>query len=219
MVKWLMPRVPGPGRFWITTAFLIGTWLLLNTTSRGEPIVPRKPLHDIPYSLGKWNGKEEPFDNKVMQVVGVTDYTNRIYSDGAGFPLAIYVGYYASQRTGDTIHSPKNCLPGEGWEPVRSGYSVIPLPNGNQIRVNEYVVQQDQQKDLVFYWYQGRGRVIASEYTGKFWMITDAISRNRTDGALVRLITSMSDSEVNAQSRLVAFTQLVFPSLDTLIPK
>ena len=85
--------------------------------------------------------------------------------------------------------------------------------------MNEYVIQRDQDKQLVLYWYQSRGRVIASEYSGKFWMIADAISRNRTDGSLVRLITSMNDGETPAQSRLVRFTQLIFPNLDGLLPK
>ena len=130
----------------------------------------------------------------------------------------MYVGYYASQRTGDTIHSPKNCLPGAGWDPVQSGYIKISIPGGRQIVVNEYVIQQGLDKQLVFYWYQGRGRVIASEYSGKFWMVADAISRNRTDGALVRLVTPMNDGEVHARARLVSFTQLLFPQLESIIP-
>jgi EpsI family protein len=85
--------------------------------------------------------------------------------------------------------------------------------------VNEYVIQQDQNKQLVFYWYQGRGRVIASEYAGKFWMVADAISRNRTDGALVRLVTPINDNEASARARLVGFTQDLFPQLDKIIPK
>ena len=84
--------------------------------------------------------------------------------------------------------------------------------------MNEYVIQRDQNKELVFYWYQGRGRVIASEYKGKFWMIADAIRRNRTDGALVRVVTPMNDGREKARARLVGFTQAVFPSLDELIP-
>ena len=155
-----------------------------------------------------------------MQAVGVSDYTNRIYSSSRlETPLfSLYVGYYASQRTGDTIHSPKNCLPGSGWDPVQSGYATISVPAGRNIVVNEYVIQQDQNKELVFYWYQGRGRVVASEYAGKFWMVADAISRNRTDGALVRVITPINDGEGKARARLVSFAQTVFPSLGELIP-
>jgi len=85
--------------------------------------------------------------------------------------------------------------------------------------VNNYIVQKDMNKEVVWYWYQGRGRVIASEYSSKFWMVADSISRHRTDGALVRLITSMSDGEENAKARLLNFAQSVYPSLDSLIPK
>jgi len=149
----------------------------------------------------------------------VSDYTNRVYFADGIAPVQLYVGYYESQKTGDTIHSPKNCLPGSGWDPIRSGFATISVAGERKIIVNEYVIQQDQNKQLVFYWYQGRGRVIASEYAGKFWMVADAISRNRTDGALVRLITPINDNEAGARSRLVGFTQSLFPQLDEMIPK
>jgi EpsI family protein len=148
----------------------------------------------------------------------VSDYTNRVYSDQSSLPVQLYVGYYSSQRTGDTIHSPKNCLPGSGWDPVRSGHTTITISGDRKIVVNEYVIQQDEDKELVFYWYQARGRIIASEYSGKFWMVADAITRNRTDGALVRLVTPMNDGENQAHDRLVRFTQALFPYLDGLIP-
>jgi EpsI family protein len=209
----------GPLRLWIAAGFLIGAWLLLNTVSHGETLVARQPLHDLPYTLGYWTGQEQPFQAEVLQAVGVSDYTNRVYFEPSGAPLSLYVGYYASQRTGDTIHSPKNCLPGSGWDPIRSGYATISVPGGRQVVVNEYVIQHDQSQALVFYWYQSRGRVIANEYSGKFWMIADAISRNRTDGSLVRLITTMDGGEARARTRLVSFTQLLFPPLDELIPR
>ena len=118
------------------------------------------------------------------------------------------------------FRSPKNCLPGSGWDPVRAGETTIAVPGGGRkIVVNEYVIQRDQDKQLVFYWYQGRGRVIASEYAAKFWMVTDAVSKNRTDGALVRVITPMANNESAAQARLVSFTQSLFPQLDEIIPR
>jgi len=203
----------------VTTAVLLGAFILLHSVSHGEPVVPHEPLRDLSYKIGKWSGQERPLSERMVQAVSVTDYTNRFYfSDGIA-PIQLYVGYYGSQKTGDSIHSPKNCLPGAGWDPIRSGFATIPLAGGRQIVVNEYVIQQDQNKQLVFYWYQGRGRVIASEYAGKFWMVADAISRNRTDGALVRLITPMNDNEENARARLVGFTQDLFPQLNEIIPK
>jgi EpsI family protein len=214
-----MFNIPGSIRLWITAGILLGAAVLSHTVNHGEPIVPRRPLRDLPYSVASWTGEERPFQEQVVKAVNVSDYTNRIYFGQAAAPIQLYVGYYASQRTGDTIHSPKNCLPGAGWDPVRSGYAAIAIPGEHQIVVNEYVIQQSQDQQLVFYWYQGRGRVIASEYAGKFWMMADAISRNRTDGALVRLITPMGDGEAKARARLVAFTQILFPNLDALIPR
>ena len=213
-----MLKGPGSVRWWVTAGILLCAFVLLQTMSHGEAIVPRQPLHTLPYALGAWTGEEQPLQDRIVQAVGVSDYTNRIYSQLAETPVQLYFGYYASQRTGDTIHSPKNCLPGSGWDPIHSGYATVSVPSGRKIFVNEYVIQRDQNKQLVFYWYQGRGRVIASEYAGKFWMVADAISRNRTDGALVRVITPMNDGEDKARARLVSFTQTLFPSLDQLIP-
>ena len=213
-----MLKSRGSVRLWVTAGILLCAFVLLQTMSHGEAIVSRQPLHALPYALGAWTGEEQPLQEQVVQAVGVSDYTNRIYSQQAETPVQLYVGYYASQRTGDTIHSPKNCLPGSGWDPIQAGYATISVPTGRNIVVNEYVIQRDQNKQLVFYWYQGRGRVIASEYAGKFWMVADAISRNRTDGALVRVITPMNDGEDKARARLVSFTQTVFPSLGELIP-
>ncbi len=206
-------------RFWITSGILLGAWLLLHSARHGEPVVPRETLHSLPYTLGDrvWKGEERPLEQRLVQAVGVSDYTNRVYSENQSSPVGLYIGYYASQRTGDTIHSPKNCLPGSGWDPIRSGYATIPF-RGRRMVVNEYVIQRDQDKELVFYWYQGRGRVIASEYAGKFWMVLDAISRNRTDGALVRLSTPINGDEPQARARLMSFAQDLFPDLDELLP-
>jgi len=205
-------------RLWVTIGILLSVFLLLQTMSHGEAIVPRQPLQDLPYALAAWTGKDQALQQDVLRVVGVSDYTNRYYTSSSEPSVQLYVGYYASQRTGDTIHSPKNCLPGSGWDPIRSGYVTLQLTNGRKIVVNEYVIQQDQNKQLVFYWYQGRGRVIASEYAGKLCLVADALSRNRTDGALVRLVTPMQDDEEKARARLTDFTQELFPALEKLIP-
>jgi EpsI family protein len=209
----------GSIRLWATAGFLLGAFILLHSVSHGEPIVPHQSLRDLPYTVNAWSGQEQPLAEEIVQAVGVSDYTNRLYSGTAQLPVQLYVGYYGTQKTGDTMHSPKNCLPGAGWDPIRSTLDRITVAGGRQIIVNDYIIQRDQVKQLVFYWYQGRGRVIASEYSGKFWMVADAISRRRTDGALVRLVTPMNDGEANARARLILFTQSIFPDLDNLIPK
>jgi EpsI family protein len=207
-------------RLCIVAIVLVGGAALLHAMSHGEDVVARQPLRDLPYSIGGWKGQEQPLEERIVKAVGVTDYTNRLYVNQKSEPVELYIGYYASQRTGDTIHSPKNCLPGAGWDPIRSDYTTIQLTNGQRIVVNEYVIAQGLDKQLVFYWYQGRGRVVASEYWGKFWMISDAITRNRTDGALVRIITPITSAQdfSKAHAQLVEFTQDLFPHLSEFIP-
>ena len=210
---------PSPLRIWTTVGVLLSAYVLLHTMSHGEPVIPHQPLRNLPYTMGNWKGQEQPLPERIVQAVGVSDYTNRVYVQPADPPVQVYVGYYASQRTGDTMHSPKNCLPGAGWDPISAGYATIPLTTSRQIVVNDYIIQKDLNKEMVLYWYQARGRVFASEYAGKFWMVTDAISRNRTDGALVRLITPMNDGEAKARTRLISFAQSLLPYLDAVIPR
>ena len=206
-------------RLWVVVVVLLSGTVCLHAMSHGEPIIPREPLANLPETIGNWTGREISLDPEVLKVVAVTDYVNRSYFSPTQLPVELYVGYYADQRTGDTIHSPKNCLPGAGWDPIQSDYATISLPGGRQAKVNEYVIAQGLDRELVFYWYQGRGRVTASEYMAKFWMISDAITRNRTDGALVRLITPIVNNDTaQAHARLEKFTSILFPSLSKLIP-
>jgi EpsI family protein len=206
-------------RLWISAIVLAGASVLLHGVSHGEIVVAREPLRNLPLQLASWKGEERPLQQQVVQIANVSDYINRLYVDSEDQMIQLYIGYYGTQRTGSTIHSPKNCLPGAGWEPIRSGYASIFLPGRAPIVVNEYVIQRDQDKLLVFYWYQGRGRVIASEYSGKFWMVADAISRNRTDGALVRVMTPVADQESKARLRLTGFATDLSPYLDEFIPR
>jgi EpsI family protein len=203
----------------VTAAVLVAAFFLLHNVSHGEAVVPVQPLSKLPYTINGWSGREYPISERIVKAVSVSDYTNRLYSIAGEAPVQLYVGYYATQKTGDTMHSPKNCLPGSGWDPIHSSYAKITLADGRQIIVNDYVIQRDQDKQLVLYWYQGRGRVIASEYSGKFWMVADAITRHRTDGALVRLITPVNDGEANARARLTRFAQDLFPDLDSILPR
>ncbi len=213
------PRPANWTRYAATGIFLVAAFILLHSVSHGEPMVQHQPLAQIPANVGEWKGSDVALAKEILQATSVTDYANRLYLAQGQPPIQLYVGYYSSQQTGDTIHSPKNCLPGSGWDPVRSGFVNVPISGRPDIVVNEYLVQRDTQKQLVFYWYQGRGRVVASEYAGKFWMIADAVSRNRTDGALVRLVTPITGDESAARARLIQFAQEIFSSLDNTLPK
>src|SRR5260370_1458309 len=180
-------------RLWTTAALLAGAFVLLQGVSHGEIAVPHGPLRDLPYTLGSWTANEQPFTEQVLKLLGVSDYTNRIYFSQQKELAQLYVGYYASQKTGDTIHSPKNCLPVACWDPIQSGYATISVSGGRQIVVNAYVIQHGLDKQLVFYWEHGRGGIITSDYSGKFWMIADAMPPHRRHRPSARLFIPMND--------------------------
>src|SRR3954452_17801579 len=154
-----------------------------------EAVVPREPLAALPLALGEWTGHEAPpLADDVLTQLGVDDYVNREYMKGATIPVGLYVGYSASQRQGDTIHSPQNCLPGAGWQPVDAHARVLTNERGGDVAVNQVVVQKGLDRQVVLYWFQGRARVVASEYANKWLLMIDAARLHRTDGGLVRII-------------------------------
>jgi EpsI family protein len=134
--------------------------------------------------------------------------------------ISLFIGYFASQRTGQTMHSPQNCLPGAGWTFDSKQYSEIQDVNGKNYNVGEYVISDGNSKQFVIYWYQAHGRSIPNEYVAKGYMVADAIRMNRTDGALVRVITQIRPSESleSARARAVQFTQMMAPDLPRFIP-
>jgi EpsI family protein len=207
----------GP-RVAIAIAVLAAGTLLLHTANPAERVPLRRPLREFPMALGEWYGTEFPFEERLVRAAGVDDYLNRRYTNRAGHSLELYIGYYQSQRTAQGIHSPKNCLPGAGWEPIRSGQLTIPTGNGRTATVNEYVVAKGGQRDLVFYWYQSRGRSEASEYRAKLWLAKDALTRHRTDGALIRVWAPLSSSEPSVRARTEEFIQTMFHRINEFVP-
>lgn len=195
----------------------VGT-LLLHTANPAESVPLRRPLREFPLTLGEWRGTDFPFEARLVRAAGVDDYLNRRYTDRAGDSLELYIGYYQSQRTAQGIHSPKNCLPGAGWEPIRSGQVTIPIGDHRGATINEYIVAKGQEKDLVFYWYQSRGRSEASEYRAKLWLAKDALTRHRTDGALVRVWAPLTGSEESVRARTAEFVQIMFNRINEFIP-
>jgi EpsI family protein len=205
-------------RFFFIVGTLLGSIVLLHSVSHGETVPLRQPLERLPMAMDGWQGHDDPLEERIVSELGVSDYVNRSYIGGSGQPVGVYVGYYQSQRTGETIHSPKNCLPGAGWEPVRASRLTIPMTTAPAIVVNEYLVEKGPAQYLVLYWYQSHGRVIASEYSGKAWLVFDAITRNRTDAALVRVLTSTRNGEDQSRAHAVQFVQALYPRLNGFIP-
>ena len=203
----------------ILVALVVGAGVYASGASREEVSVPRNQLADLSMTIGDWQGRDSaPFDDDIVAALGVDDYINRHYAREGQPSIAIYVGYYSSQRQGDTIHSPQNCLPGAGWRPVASERVTIDAA-GQHIPVNRYLIQKGIEQQAVIYWYQGRGRVVANEYANKLWLMFDAARLGRTNGALVRMITPVAaGAPATAFDELSAFTSAIFPRLAAYLP-
>ena len=213
----------------IAAAMIVGAGIYANGAGSPERAPARESLATTPIAVEKWRGLDAALDDDVVAQLGVDDYINRRYvaataataataAEAAGVPpVSLYVGYYASQRQGDTIHSPQNCLPGAGWRPVTADRSTIDL-GGRTIPVNRFIIQKGMDRQAVFYWYQGRSRVVASELANKAWLMLDAARLRRTDGGLVRLMTPVSSSPADAFATLTTFSSALFPSLSTRLP-
>jgi EpsI family protein len=192
---------------------------------RAEPRPIRQPLSALPLEIDGWRGRSEPdFSEDIVGQLGVDEYVVRSYArDGA--VVGLYVGFYASQRQGDTIHSPLNCLPGAGWVPIEQARAVVPVRNtpGGPVRnieVNRFVIEKGLDRQVVYYWYQSRDRVVASEYWGKVYTVMDAIRYNRTDAALVRVTVPFGSEGADGRAARAGFefVQSLFPLLSNHLP-
>jgi len=207
------------GRFIILVAILAATAVLIHARQRIERIVPREKLNGFPATVGPWAGRDISITPDILQVLGPGDFASRMYFRDGQPPINLFIAYFSSQRSGDTVHSPKNCLPGSGWTPLQSGYIQIPVPNRPSITVNRYLIGKGADKQLVLYWYQAHNRVVANEYWAKFYLVSDAIRMNRSDGSLVRITTPIAAESVQtAEARAVDFARQVFPNLARFIP-
>jgi EpsI family protein len=212
-------------RFALAALFIALTALLLHARGSVETIPSRLPLASFPGQLGNWTGKDIPLDADTLRVLGPGDFLVRGYRDPAPQSAAPYIdffiAYFPSQRTGDTIHSPKHCLPGAGWAPEESSRVQISLPGHSPFPANRYVISKGAARKLALYWYWAHDRGVASEYWAKFYLVKDAIQLNRSDGALVRITVDMLPGETAqaAQQRLRPFTAGVVPLLNTYIPR
>ena len=201
----------------IASAMVVAAGIYANGASAPERVPARQDLATTPVTLAQWEGRDVALEDDVVAQLGVDDYINRRYVAADAPPVALYVGYYASQRQGDTIHSPQNCLPGAGWHPVTADRTTLDV--GEQaIPVNRFIIQKGLDRQAVFYWYQGRSRVVASEYANKAWLMLDAARLRRTDGGLVRVITPVPSTPDAAFAALTTFSTALFPHLSSRLP-
>jgi EpsI family protein len=210
-------------RFWIVFGILICAAALVNwRDAAGERVLPRRNLKELPEKLGAWQkiGEDAEFPPEIESVLRTDDYLMRDYFlTGTTRTANIYVGFYNSQKTGATYHSPRNCLPGSGWTMNEPRLVEISLPtSGEKFAANAYAVQNDKEKLLMIYWYQGRGRSVASEYADKLFTVWDSIRLRRSDGALVRVVTPLEHSPVEAERAAIDLSGQLADNLADFVP-
>ena len=188
---------------------------------RPEPPVSAQPLVSFPKQIDGWGMTAEyPVEAEVQAVLKADDTLNRTYNVSSGSSQAgLFVAFFRSQQAGQAPHSPKNCLPGSGWEALKSStVSLKVAGRAEPIEVNRYIIARGESKAMVFYWYQSHGRVVASEYWSKFYLVMDSLRYHRSDTALVRVIVPISGDEADAEKTAGQFVQSTFGRLSTILP-
>jgi EpsI family protein len=200
----------------IATTFLNG-WF---SSSEGE--LNRKSLTDFPKVIGDWRMiSDQLIDDKVMDVLLVDDYLMRSYQNEMGEVVSLYIGYFKNQREGKQVHSPRQCLPGAGWDRIIHSERAMSFKDNNapEGRVNIDIMGKGNSRELYLWWYQGRGRIYANEYWNKVYLIWDAIAKRRTDGALVRVNSKIGRDVNSSLSAQEAFISSFMPALSAFIPQ
>jgi len=194
----------------------------LLTPKRVEAIPNRTPLLLFPSHVGSWVGQRSAIESVYLDALKLDDYVMADYRRPTQSPVNFYVAWYNSQRSGQSAHSPRSCLPGGGWH--IDSLTQVPIAtvvlNGKSLSVNRVLISQGEHRQLTYYWFQQRGRAITSEYMVKWYLFWDALTRNRTDGALVRLIVPLAPNAnvEDADATLVEFLQGVATDLPLFIP-
>jgi EpsI family protein len=205
------------------------TALVLHVRGDVDRVPPSTPLSQLPSTIGGRASVDIPLDQEVLDILGKGFFLNRLYAAppaamqknlGDRATIGLFIGYFPTQRTGQSIHSPQNCLPGAGWSFQDSGVTTLTDAGGHTSSVGEYLITNGSQSEEVLYWYQMHGRRIASDYKAKLYTLADSIRYGRTDAALVRVISPIAPGEdrLQAHNRVVAFANQLSPLLPAYIP-
>ena len=201
---------------------LLAVYPALAMPQRSEVTPDRSPFVTFPMQMAGWHGRREPIEKLYLEILKLDDYVNATYVQQGKPAVNLYAAYYASQRTGVSAHSPSSCLPGGGWRILSFDTSEVAgaRVRGAPLTVNRVVIQQGASRQLVYYWFQQRGREITNEYLVKWYLFWDSLTRSRSDGALVRIITQMPQGEPveAADARMVEFTGQVVSKLSRFVP-
>ena len=213
----------GQWRYWVLIVLLVACGVLIHfRDAAGEARVGRAALKEFPAEVGAWRqfGADVRFDAASEAVLRADDYVLRNYYAPGGRVASLYVGYYHTQRTGATYHSPLNCLPGSGWTLDRRGrLRVTPADGSQPFEANRYLVQSGDDRQLLVYWYHGRGRAVASEYWDKLYTVWDSARRRRSDGSMVRVLVPLRGTEEEASAQAAEFAAQAAPHLKRFVPE
>ena len=208
--------------FLIIMVFLGGTLFIQSNVDFRQKIPIAKPFREFPTQIGYWEGERLGLEQSVINTLDLSDYLMIDYKKGKLKRVNLYVAYYESQQKGESIHSPATCLPGGGWLFIDSGARTFKVPSTEEsMTVNRAFMQKGPHKQLTYYWFSQRGRILQNAYQLKFFVFWDALTKQRTDGALVRVITPVIEGEPvdEADKRLQTFINEVKPTLNEFIPQ
>ena len=208
-------------RFVLAAMLLASTAIFLHAHNRQEILPPRLPLPSFPAHIGSLTSTDIPIEKDQLEVLGKGEFLHRVYDDRQGPFIDLFIAFYPSQRTGETPHSPQNCLPGSGWAPLENTRMTLQMPGHAPFPVHRYVIAKADSRELVLYWFWAHNRGVASEYWNKFYLVSDSIKMNRSDGSLVRITSPVLPGETieAAQQRISPFVQGVLPLLNEYIPQ
>ena len=217
-------RRPVPVQLTVAIVILAVAAVLTSHVNQRTEIMPaRTDFSGFPMIIGQWEGMRDQMEHIYVEALKFDDYILADFVDHNQNLINFYAAYYRSQRKGESAHSPSTCIPGGGWEISSTSQRYIDgvTVQGRPLRVNRLVIGKGDSKQLVYYWFQERGRVITNEYLVKWYLFIDALTRNRTDGSLVRITTPVNnpDDIADSDKRLAAFAKLVVPLLSSYIPE
>jgi EpsI family protein len=183
--------------------------------AHGDAQKPAPKLQQIPLVVGSWQSREGELPQDVLSALRVDDYLYRRYQQATGDPVTLYVAYYGRQRLDERIHSPRGCLPAGGWFPVSAGYQEIVIPGtpSHHFTANHYVVEKGTDRQVVLYWFQGRGRVVANEIQASLLLAFDTLSGRGSDEMLVRVNAPVRGSPAQALAAELRLVRLLYPRL------
>jgi EpsI family protein len=214
--------VTRPALHFVLAAVLLATVGIFLRGGHREVLPYHLPLRLFPQEIGMWRGTDVPIAKDVLSTLGPGDFLLRGYknSDHSQQPLDLFIAYFPSQGTGDTIHSPQNCLPGAGWTPMHADRIVLSVQGFPSFPANRYLIAKGDSRQFVLYWYWAHDRGVASEYLAKFYLVADSIRMHRSDGAIIRITTPLfpGESLSGAEQRVLPFANTIIPMLDSYIP-